>query len=393
MKRVLLRSPPLAASRSAHRAAHFLSASASSSSAPSVSRAGSQWDASVTPEMGRRLLTDGFCVVPDAFPPRYLRRLRDEMHNLHASGLLYPNSTHILTAGAQQQHQQKTLLLEKHHILETELAVTSDPAEVKTPFLRDFYDSRVVFGPLQRALPPWLALVGHMCKLQYNQGAGACFPMHFDSYGHDGKCVTAVLYLNEHWREGDGGEVVLYPFPKERVVLQPRFGELVLFSSQQMLHRVLPSAAPRFALTTWVYCDAAASSAPVNAQARSAFYNSDGAAAGSEFTSMMTKVLHSSFRRHLARLVYDDEWERSLRESHHHTQQFGEYMATQERELSVIREATGRMLGNFRTSLAKKAEVAKAGEQLPTTADELVERMRKDEEYRSFVSRFQVAWF
>lgn len=342
----------------------------------------------MTAELGERLLTDGFCVVRDAFPPRYLRQLRDEMRAMHDRGLLYPNSTHILTGGGAQGAQ--TLLLEKHHILETELADASDVKSTHTPCLRDFYDSQVVFGPLQCALPDWLGLVGHMCKLQYNEGSGACFPMHFDSYGHDGKCVTAVLYLNEDWQDGDGGEIVLYPFPKERVVLQPRFGELVLFSSQQMLHRVLPASASRFALTTWVYCDPQVSNSPDNSKARSEYYQSNEQVSESEFLKMMKKVLQSPFRRHLARLLCDEEWQQSLRESHNQTAEFEEYMNTQKREIRLIQDACERMLSNFRSSALKHS--GSTGD-LPTSLDELETRMRSDQDFHAFVAQFQFPWF
>ena len=39
-------------------------------------------------------------------------------------------------------------------------------------------------------------------------GGGGCFPMHCDSDEEvDGRRVTAICYLNPHWRAGDGGEV------------------------------------------------------------------------------------------------------------------------------------------------------------------------------------------
>jgi hypothetical protein len=41
-----------------------------------------------------------------------------------------------------------------------------------------------------------------------------CFPLHFDSDAAvDGRRVTALTYLNPEWKPGDGGELVLYPFP------------------------------------------------------------------------------------------------------------------------------------------------------------------------------------
>jgi Rps23 Pro-64 3,4-dihydroxylase Tpa1-like proline 4-hydroxylase len=83
--------------------------------------------------------------------------------------------------------------------------------------------------------------------------AGACFPYHFDSEPNvPGQQISAVLYLNEHWKDGDGGEIELVPFPFAPVRVSPRFGRLVVFSSSQMLHRVLPCHRSRFSLTFWL---------------------------------------------------------------------------------------------------------------------------------------------
>lgn len=349
-------------------------------SSPSTLRHDAQWSRCVTPALADQLLHDGYCVVPNAFPPRYLRQLRDEMHLLRAKGLLYPNSTHILV----QQPEQRTLLLEKHHILETELAL--EDVRDQVPTLRDFFEERVVLAPLVQTLPQWLGLETHMVKLQYNEGHGACFPMHFDTYGDDGKCVTAVLYLNEQWADGDGGEIVLYPFPRPRVEVAPTFGQLVLFSSQHMLHRVLPSSAPRYALTTWMY-----HRPPPTAKASSASYyrglNSTSQTNSSPFEDVMSKVLRSSFRRHLVKLLYRDEWARSLHESHKATPAFRQYMATQSDEMATIRAATEQMLANFRAKAASNDADA-----LPATVEELETRLGSAE-HREFATRFHLPWF
>ncbi|KAG6972440.1 hypothetical protein JG688_00003992 [Phytophthora aleatoria] len=356
---------------------------------PAQARAGANWDASVTSELVSGLLRDGYYVVRDAFPVEYLRRLRDEMKLLHTSDQLYPNSTHILLNNVDNGSKSttKTLLLEKHDIFETELALDAIRDQSTVPFLRDFFEQQVVFGPLHLALPDWLGLAGHMVKVQHNAGRGACFPMHFDTYGDDGKCVTAVLYLNEEWKQGDGGEIVLYPFPNSRVVVQPRFGELVLFSSQQMLHRVMPANKPRYALTTWMY-----HSPPPHAKAESAAYyqnvvseqtsDVDNAA----FRGMVTKVLRSPFRRHLVKLAYKDAWAQSLHESHLQTEAFDHYMATHQKELQVIEAATVQMLGNFR------AKDGGANSKLPQTSEELMQRM-EDPSNREFVQNLQLQWF
>lgn len=341
--------------------------------------------------MVQTLLKDGYFVVHDAFPTEYLRHLRDEMELLRTGGQLYPNSTHILLQdaggkGVASGAPSRTLLLEKHDILETELALHAVRDQVAVPFLRDFFDEQVVFGPLKQALPEWMGLAGHMVKVQHSAGNGACFPMHFDTYGSDGKCVTAVLYLNEEWQEGDGGEIVLYPFPKERVVVQPRFGQLVLFSSQQMLHRVLPANKPRFALTTWTY-----HVPPPTAKIESTAYYQRLEKAGkplqeSAFLSMVTKILRSPFRRHLLQLVYQKEWAQSLHQSHLHTEAFEQYMATHDHELEVISKATDKMLSNFRT---KDGGVHS---ELPASGAELLERMQEPGN-RELIERIQLKWF
>lgn len=88
-------------------------------------------------------------------------------------------------------------------------------------------------------------------KVQVNAGDGGCFPIHFDSDPRlDGRLVTAILYLNDEPR---GGQLRLYPFPYESVDVEAVAGRLVLFSSAEMLHRVLPSSNERHCLTLWAY--------------------------------------------------------------------------------------------------------------------------------------------
>jgi Rps23 Pro-64 3,4-dihydroxylase Tpa1-like proline 4-hydroxylase len=69
-------------------------------------------------------------------------------------------------------------------------------------------------------------------------GSGGCFPMHFDSDAMlDGRRVTAIIYLNDAWTPGCGGELRLYPFPAPPVNVAPVADRLCLFASTSMLHR------------------------------------------------------------------------------------------------------------------------------------------------------------
>jgi Rps23 Pro-64 3,4-dihydroxylase Tpa1-like proline 4-hydroxylase len=49
--------------------------------------------------------------------------------------------------------------------------------------------------------------------------------------------VTAIFYLNQHWKPSHGGQLQLYPFPAPPVDIQPLQDRLVLFASTRMLHR------------------------------------------------------------------------------------------------------------------------------------------------------------
>lgn len=336
------------------------------------------WHRAVTPQAMQQLMLDGYCVLRGAFPVEYARRIREEIAQLHDQKQLYANATHVLLPGAAAD---EPTLLSKHHVLETELVLPE--IRDRVPTMRDFFEQKVVFQSLQQALPEWLALTDYMIKVQYNEGQGGCFPLHFDTYGDDGKCITAVLYLNDDWQQGDGGEVVLYPFPgsQRKVVVPPRAGDMVLFSSQQMLHRVMPSCVPRYCLTTWIYH----APTPEHRAYRAAHYTqqqmerthstvSSPLPSTNAFDSMMQKVVASTFRRHLMKLLYHDEWTLSLEQSHQQTLAFRQYMATHEHEVSVIRQATDKMLSNFR------AKDASATSYIPETSHEFIKRLLKQEQ-------------
>lgn len=55
--------------------------------------------------------------------------------------------------------------------------------------------------------------------------------------------------MNSEWKKGDGGEIRFYPFPYDKIDIEPLNDRLVFFSSHQMMHRVMPSQVPRYCLS------------------------------------------------------------------------------------------------------------------------------------------------
>ncbi|KAJ3271717.1 hypothetical protein HDV01_006412 [Terramyces sp. JEL0728] len=135
-------------------------------------------------------------------------------------------------------------------------------------------------------------------KAQVNFGQGACFPIHLDTdYKQDKRKVTAIVYLNET----DGGELVLYPFPYEKVVVEPKLDRLVLFSSAFCHHRVLPAKTPRLCFTIWC--------------AGKSFIAVPPLAELNEFISKQ-ELFHPQYQSQYAKSLYVDEWVKSIAESH-----------------------------------------------------------------------------
>lgn len=101
-------------------------------------------------------------------------------------------------------------------------------------------------------------------KLQYNEGKGGCFPIHYDNPGGNSRrALTVLCYLNDEWAThpgpidtdgaADGGELVLLPFlSPESFAFQPVMGLVVVFRSDTILHYTRPCYRKRKLITIWM---------------------------------------------------------------------------------------------------------------------------------------------
>ena len=80
---------------------------------------------------------------------------------------------------------------------------------------------------------------------------GDFYRTHVDAFrGEANRIVSLVCYLNEDWKEGDGGELVLYT-RSGTVTVQPTCRTVVLFLSEEMPHEVMPAQRDRYSVTGW----------------------------------------------------------------------------------------------------------------------------------------------
>ena len=65
------------------------------------------------------------------------------------------------------------------------------------------------------------------------------------------RVISTVLYLNPHWTNTDGGELVIYHNDVSEVKIEPLAGRLVIFRSE-LEHEVLTTKVERVSITGWL---------------------------------------------------------------------------------------------------------------------------------------------
>lgn len=100
----------------------------------------------------------------------------------------------------------------------------------------------------------FLGIKQYECHLAYYP-VGTFYKKHLDRLSNSSsRLFTFILYLNENWNEGDGGELVI--FDKQGLEIKrfsPLAGRFVGFMSDEFPHEVLPAIKPRLSFTGWMH--------------------------------------------------------------------------------------------------------------------------------------------
>lgn len=82
--------------------------------------------------------------------------------------------------------------------------------------------------------------------------AGTHYERHIDQFGHrNNRQITILLYLNNEWKAGDGGELKIYRKSGD-ILIEPIAKRLLVFKSDTIEHEVLTTNIPRYSLTGWL---------------------------------------------------------------------------------------------------------------------------------------------
>jgi SM-20-related protein len=83
---------------------------------------------------------------------------------------------------------------------------------------------------------------------------GDFYKKHQDAFkGKSNRKLSLVTYLNKHWQDSNGGELVIYTKDPSQpaIKVKPNFGTVVLFLSEEFPHEVLVSYTDRFSVAGW----------------------------------------------------------------------------------------------------------------------------------------------
>ena len=81
---------------------------------------------------------------------------------------------------------------------------------------------------------------------------GAYYKRHLDQFkSDDHRKLSVILYLNENWKENEGGQLRMY-LNDGTVDVFPMAARLVCFRSDLIEHEVLPATRERLSITGWL---------------------------------------------------------------------------------------------------------------------------------------------
>ncbi|MEQ9443259.1 MAG: 2OG-Fe(II) oxygenase [Cyclobacteriaceae bacterium] len=98
----------------------------------------------------------------------------------------------------------------------------------------------------------YLSLSGSEFHLAYYP-PGAFYHRHLDQFRErNNRLISVVLYLNEGWQPGDGGELKIFRPDGNDVLCEPLARRCILFKSDVVEHEVLLTHTDRYSLTGWL---------------------------------------------------------------------------------------------------------------------------------------------
>lgn len=206
---------------------------------------------SLLDDIADALVAKGFVIVDNCLPDKILTELIFHFSSLEDADFKQAG------VGRQDDFQlNRSVRRDRIHWLQ-------DNVMAETAFLNWMEALRL---GLNRRL--FLGLIDYECHYA-SYGIGAFYKKHLDAFkappaiiqapvqvsplqAQPERVVSSVIYLNQSWQRGDGGELLLYD-SSDRLLetIAPEYGKLVLFLSDKFPHEVAVAQRERHSIAGW----------------------------------------------------------------------------------------------------------------------------------------------
>ncbi|WP_421851644.1 2OG-Fe(II) oxygenase [Marinomonas sp.] len=183
------------------------------------------------------LQTKGWSVQDDFFSADFTQALMDEAESIQNAFMLQAG------VGRKQDHQ---IVLDARR----DYIQWIDPDKpIRIDFLKMMTDLRVALN--RRLFLGLFDYEAHFARYE----KGAFYEKHIDAFkGESNRILSTVLYLNEDWQDGDGGELVIYDENNPSMEIGrffPKKGRLAVFLSECFYHEVVVAKRTRHSIAGW----------------------------------------------------------------------------------------------------------------------------------------------
>jgi len=183
------------------------------------------------------LQTKGWSVQDNFFSTDFTQALMDEVENIQ--------NAYMLQAGVGRKQDHQVALDARRDYIQW-----IDPDKpIKRDFLKMMETLRIALN--RRLFLGLFDYEAHFARYE----KGAFYEKHIDAFkGESNRILSTVLYLNEGWQDGDGGELVIYDEHNPEIEVgryPPIKGRLAIFLSECFYHEVLVAKRTRHSVAGW----------------------------------------------------------------------------------------------------------------------------------------------
>lgn len=197
------------------------------------------------------LNSHGYCVLNQFLPPNTAKEILREVKNLDESGSFKDGqlSGGLTASEDDEKYTEKRIRGDKITWIEG-----NEPGVGYIKELMQKMDCLVLqCNGTSRKLGGYDIQGRTKAMVAIYPGQQTGYIRHIDNPDQDGRCLTAICYLNENWSESDGGKLRIYK-GTNHIDIEPVFNRVLLFwSDKRNPHEVLPADFRRYAVTVWYF--------------------------------------------------------------------------------------------------------------------------------------------